>query len=294
MISWALLVAFLPLVMTLSPAGKEFVGKCLYYQTTINPEPFKNRMKNCSELWESFREAIAFQSLCHVDRQRFVQFINDSQHDVPQSKFIFWEHVYDTVMKYSYRGKRTFSIADTLTGFLGDTKFCGSNSSADGVEQDRSKCPGYDQTPSCPSSAEAAFWSTSSEYFSRSAHGEVELMLNASSPAPITNESYFSRWELPNLRAPRVTGVRVLFAHNTALPPRETCSGPSVQLVKNVLNTNGVTKVTCEVNPSSLRFQLCSESPGLPICNTCDTNGTSTLYRQQISFILIAFFIYMF
>lgn len=49
-------------------------------------------------------------------------------------------------------------------GFLGDTKFCGSNSSADGVEQDRSKCPGYDQTPECPWSAEAAFWTEASDF----------------------------------------------------------------------------------------------------------------------------------
>lgn len=29
---------------------------------------------------------------------------------------MFWEHVYDIVMRYSNRGRRTFSIADTLTG----------------------------------------------------------------------------------------------------------------------------------------------------------------------------------
>ena len=31
---------------------------------------------------------------------------------------------------------------------------------------------------------------------------------------------YFSRFELPYLLAPRVTGVRILFAQNSASPPR--------------------------------------------------------------------------
>lgn len=58
-----------------------------------------------------------------------------------------------------------FLVSRTLSiGFLGDTKFCGSNSSADGVEQDRSKCPGYDQTSECPWSAEAAFWTEASDF----------------------------------------------------------------------------------------------------------------------------------
>ncbi|XP_062571360.1 ADP-ribosyl cyclase/cyclic ADP-ribose hydrolase-like [Saccostrea cucullata] len=169
--------------------GQEFVGKCLYYQSTLNPQSFTDHKINCSSLWESFRDAVAFQSPCHVDSRRFDKFCNESKHHVPKNKFVLWEHAYETVMRYSNRGKRDFTFADTLTGFLGDTNFCGSNSSSDGVEQDRSKCPGWDQTPECPWSTGAAFWLTASEYYSRAAHGEVEIMLNATSVPFFTNES---------------------------------------------------------------------------------------------------------
>lgn len=281
---WILSVLFLPHVFALSLVGQEFVGKCLYYQTTVNPQPFVTQRKNCTSLWESFRDAIAFQPTCHVPRERFTQFVRDSQHAIARDKFVFWEHVYDIVMRYSNRGRRTFSIADTLTGFLGDTKFCGSNSSADGVEQDRNKCPGYDQTPECPWSAEAAFWTEASDFFSKSAYGDIELMLNALSNTPLTNDSYFSRFELPNLKGPNVTSLRVLFALNSALPPRETCSGSSVELVKRTLAKQGVTNVTCEVNPSSLKFQFCSEDPRLPFCSKdCDTSDTWSVHCQVIT-----------
>ncbi|XP_061170434.1 ADP-ribosyl cyclase/cyclic ADP-ribose hydrolase-like [Saccostrea echinata] len=279
----AITAALLPMVFALSPVGQEFVGKCLYYQTTLNPLPFTDNKKNCSLLWESFRDAIAFQSPCHVDRQRFAGFCNESQHHVPSNKFVFWEHVYETVMRYTNRGKRAFSISDTLTGFLGDTKFCGSNSSSDGVEQDRSKCPGYEQTPTCPWPTEAAFWATASEYYSKSAQGEVEIMLDATSDPLFTNESYFIRFELPNLKDPRVTAARILLAHNSALPPRETCSGQSVEFLRRKLSDNGVTNVTCKINPSSLKFQLCSENPVLPFCSLdCDPNGAPLMYHQQV------------
>nr|XP_022338249.1 ADP-ribosyl cyclase/cyclic ADP-ribose hydrolase-like [Crassostrea virginica] len=298
MISWILPLALSPIVFALSPYGHEFIGKCLYYQTTINPGPFVNGTKNCSSLWESFRDAVAFQSPCHVPRARFTKFVSESQHDLPQNKFIFWEDVYDTVMRYSNRGRRTFSIADTLTGFLGDTQFCGSNSSVDGMEEDRSKCPGYEQIDSCPWSAEASFWAEASEFYAKSAKGIVELMLNSSSITPVNNDSYFSRFELPYLMAPRVTGVRILFAQNSALPPRETCSGPTVEFVKRRLDQNGVRTVTCEVNPSSLKFQLCSENPSLPFCtNDCDVNGQSsiqkTVFTNFTSVIFVIIFLYI-
>ena len=58
----------------------------------------------------------------------------------------------------------------TDVGFLGDTKFCGSNSSVDGMEEDRSKCPGYEQTDTCPWSAEASFWAEASQFVTHLRH----------------------------------------------------------------------------------------------------------------------------
>lgn len=43
-------------------------------------------------------------------------------------------------------------------GFFGDIKFCGSNSFVDGVEQDCSKCFGYDQMLECLWLVEVVFW----------------------------------------------------------------------------------------------------------------------------------------
>ena len=67
----------------------------------------------------------------------------------------------------------------TVVGFLGDTQFCGSNSSVDGMEEDRSKCPGYEQTDSCPWSAEASFWAEASQFVTQLRHFFIYIFFDA-------------------------------------------------------------------------------------------------------------------
>lgn len=246
------------------------IGRCVQYQTLVNPAPFCTKMKNCTHLWELFLSGFAYRSPCNTSNESSQPFIDAAYHDTPRDKLIFWSGVYDFVTRYSNGGRKRTSISDTLTGYMVDgLTFCGSTTSVDGNEANLTACI------RCPQSAYSAFWSPASISYALYTKGSIEIMLNASRSPSLRSDSYFTTKELPNLNPPNVTGARVILVHYLGQQPKENCSSPSVKNLTRLLTSKNIPS-ECVEQPSDVRMLQCADFSNPAACRDIfDTSGST-------------------
>ncbi|KAG8453522.1 hypothetical protein GDO86_000231, partial [Hymenochirus boettgeri] len=150
------------------------LGRCHDYTEIVNPSVGK---KNCSEIWEAFLKAFVSKDPCSILPADYELYINLTFHDIPSSKSLFWENNKLLVHRYSDKTKRFMPLGDTLTGWLVDTlNWCGL---ASNPGLDYGSCP---TTTDCENNPQESFWRIASVNYARHSSGDVQIMLNGSTP----------------------------------------------------------------------------------------------------------------
>ncbi|NXX76307.1 BST1 hydrolase, partial [Urocolius indicus] len=176
------------------------VGRCYDYIRTVNPAVGE---KNCSAIWEAFKNAFINKDPCNILPKDYELFINLSLHTIPPNKSLFWENNQLLVNSFSNRGRRYMAVGDTLFGFFVDfLNWCGK---ADSAELDYESCP---TTEECENNAVESFWRIASITYAQQGSGVIHVLLNGSAvggayPVP----GFFADYEIPNLRKDKISQV---------------------------------------------------------------------------------------
>ncbi|CAH1781446.1 unnamed protein product [Owenia fusiformis] len=247
-----------------------FIGRCWNYQTKIRPVA-PGQYKNCSELWQRFSTAFMNKDACSVTQDDYRSYGDIAMEDVPNGKSLFWEGTYQVTHDYSRRGRRKWALGDILIGYCVDQlTWCG-QTAAPGVNYTR--CPAYGEC----SSYDDAFWGMAATKYAIAASGEATTIMNGSRtdgrPA-YERESYFAKFELPNLDPSKVTKFQVVVLHDVGKIVRESCNnGSLVQLKEDILKRGF--EWHCTDDPEEMVHILCVDNVASPECTLARRSSPS-------------------
>ncbi|XP_063428914.1 ADP-ribosyl cyclase/cyclic ADP-ribose hydrolase-like isoform X1 [Mytilus trossulus] len=266
-----------------------FIGKCLAYKSDYGTISFCKRNIDCDDLWQKFIRGVEYQSKCDFNQGSYEEFLRASEHAVPANKFMFWSGVYSLVMRYSNKGQRYFTIADTLTGYLLDNMvWCGNATESDGIEKDLETCPGFHTSSQCSQTATTVFWSAASQNFARLAEGNIHVMINASRTPAFRPDSYFTTKELPNINATKVKKATILMVHYLRDPLLETCFSDSIIDLGSRFQANGIV-AECVDNPRAVHLLMCADDPEQSGCQHLLSTSTAVnlTYMKSHYYVLV-------
>ncbi|NWI89710.1 BST1 hydrolase, partial [Pitta sordida] len=179
-----------------------FIGRCYDYIRIVNPAVGE---KNCSEIWEAFKNAFINKDPCNILPKDYELFISLSLHVIPPNKSLFWENNQLLVNSLADRGRRYMALGDTLFGFVVDfLNWCGQANSS-GLDYE--SCP---TTVECENNAVESFWRMASITYAQHSSGVIHVLLNGSSvggayPQP----GFFADYEIPNLQKDKISQVAI-------------------------------------------------------------------------------------
>ncbi|NXG43973.1 BST1 hydrolase, partial [Psilopogon haemacephalus] len=217
-----------------------FIGRCYDYIRIVNPAVGE---KNCSEIWEAFKNAFIDKDPCSVLPKDYELFINLSFHTIPPNKSLFWENNQLLVNSFADRGRRYMSLADTLFGYVADfLNWCGE---ANSPELDYESCP---TTEECENNPVESFWRMASVTYAQHSSGVIHVLLNGSAaggayPVP----GFFADYEIPNLQKDKVSKIVIWVVDDIEGPDRDSCGIHTVAILQNRLENLGF-DITCTDN----------------------------------------------
>jgi len=232
-----------------------FIGRCWAYQHVVNPTVFQSQEKNCTVLWQHFKEAFANRDPCDVPMERYEKFSQYARHPIPNNTIMFWSGVFPFIYRYTSLRSRYYAIGDTLAGYIvNNLHWCG-KPEGQGIEYDN--CPNWN---ACDDGAERAFWNTASVHFASEGRGQVYLMLNASRDEAFRKDSTFGSYELPYLNSSLVKNLHLFLVkpvrNNGSFS--ETCDKGSVVSLRHLIEERGIT-FKCTENPYDVVHLLCAQ-----------------------------------
>ncbi|CAF3376805.1 unnamed protein product [Rotaria sp. Silwood1] len=189
------------------------------------------------KLYELFESAVRYKPYC--------------------SNVLEWSHpVVHTYNNYNFN---YITLEDTLaaamvTGFT----WCGKDNDAE-----------WFHYVSCPNDckdnigADDAFWEIASKTFAQNVVGEIYLVLNGSQSndrPSFRNNSFFARYELPNLQRKgpyRVTKLNVLLLHSPDQKVVEKCGENSLITLETIVRSYQI-EYLCKDDPEELILIMCS------------------------------------
>ncbi|XP_070538425.1 ADP-ribosyl cyclase/cyclic ADP-ribose hydrolase-like [Ptychodera flava] len=274
-----------------------FIGRCWDYQFVYNRQSCRtSELKNCTELWELFHDAFAYQSPCNVTSEGYQPFIDKSMQAVGINKTLFWSGTFHVAHVHAFENRQYSTLEDTLSGYITQMMtWCGQEGDP-GINYET--CDGE-----CRNKATEAYWGPTSAKFASLAEGKVTVLLNGSrAGGAFRNTSFFTRYELPNLNPEKVTVVNVLVTHSLDVPVIEKCGVGSLKELEKKLEEHKL-KHTCHDDPEDIQHILCSANPGSRTCEawkilacTAEANRTVTftgvLVLSMITFYTIYNFIF--
>ncbi|KAK7486872.1 hypothetical protein BaRGS_00021843, partial [Batillaria attramentaria] len=103
--------------------------------------------------------------------------------------------------------------------------------------------------------------------FAESASGRVLVMLKGSDPdkPAYVADSFFGRYELPNLALKKVTAVQVLLTYSPGGQHSEKCDTGSLVDLKNDVTDRGIV-FSCIQDPKDVKHLQCAEDADNPEC----------------------------
>ncbi|XP_036377761.1 ADP-ribosyl cyclase/cyclic ADP-ribose hydrolase 2-like [Megalops cyprinoides] len=257
------------------------VGRCYNYIRVVNPSIGE---RNCTAIWNAFREAFIYRNACSVLPSDYQTFISLASHQVPPNKALFWEKTKRLVHRYSDATRRMMPLGDTLIGWLGDDlTWCGS-SSGDGL--DYTSCP---TTAECEHNPVESFWRIASTTYASLSSGVIQVMLNGSvTDGAYPENSFFAKFELPYLRKDNISEVQIWIMDEVGGPDVESCGTESVGVLQQILKEEGF-KHTCTDNYRAVRILQCVDSPSHPACLCPSAASTLQLLDLHLLTILLPF-----
>ncbi|KAM4673310.1 ADP-ribosyl cyclase/cyclic ADP-ribose hydrolase 2 isoform 1-T1 [Amazona ochrocephala] len=229
------------------------IGRCYDYIRIVNPAVGE---KNCSEIWEAFKNAFINKDPCSILPKDYELYINLSFHTIPPNKSLFWENNHLLVNSFAGRGRRYMSLSDTLFGFFGDLlNWCGQ---ANSIELDYESCP---TTEECENNAVESFWRMASITYAQHSSGVIHVLLNGSAVGGAYPEpGFFADYEIPNLQKDKISQIAIWVVDDVEGPDIDSCGTHTVEKLENRLKTLGY-DVTCTDNYKSVMLLLCVDYP---------------------------------
>ncbi|XP_035271141.1 ADP-ribosyl cyclase/cyclic ADP-ribose hydrolase 2-like isoform X2 [Anguilla anguilla] len=254
------------------------LGRCYNYIRVVNPSVGE---KNCTAIWNAFRDAFIYRDPCSVTDRDYQTFISLSLHSIPPNKALFWEKNKQLVHSYSDTGRRMMPLGETLIGWLGDDlTWCG-NSSGEGL--DSVSCP---TTAECENNPVESFWRIASSTYANLSSGVIQVMLNGSvSDGTFPENSFFANYELPYLRKDKVSKVQIWIMDDIEGPDVESCGTKSVAVLQQILEQKGF-EYTCADNYRPVRILQCVDSPSHPACLCSSSASTPNLSPHHLVILL--------
>ncbi|XP_075608562.1 ADP-ribosyl cyclase/cyclic ADP-ribose hydrolase 2 isoform X2 [Balearica regulorum gibbericeps] len=234
------------------------IGRCYDYIRILNPSVGE---KNCSEIWEAFKNAFINKDPCSILPKDYELFINLSLHTIPPNKSLFWENNELLVSSFADRGRRYMSVSYTLFGFIGDLlNWCG-QANSNGLDYE--SCP---TTEECENNAVESFWRMASATYAQHSSGVIHVLLNGSAvKGAYPDPGFFADYEIPNLQKDKISQIVIWVVDDIEGPDRESCGIHTVKILENRLKTLGY-DVTCTDNYKSVMFLLCLDYPDNSKC----------------------------
>ncbi|XP_005517882.2 PREDICTED: ADP-ribosyl cyclase/cyclic ADP-ribose hydrolase 2 [Pseudopodoces humilis] len=234
------------------------IGRCYNYIRTVNPAVGE---KNCSQIWEAFKNAFINKDPCNIIPKDYELFINLTLHTIPSNKSLFWENNQLLVNSFADRGRRYMSLGDTLFGFIGDfLNWCGQ---ADSPGLDYESCP---TTLECENNAVESFWRMASITYAQHSSGVIQVLLNGSAEGgAYPQPGFFADYEIPNLQKGKISQIFIWVVDDLEGPDLDSCGIQSVKTLETRLKTLGY-DVTCTDNNKSVMFLLCLDNPDNSKC----------------------------
>ncbi|XP_075045047.1 ADP-ribosyl cyclase/cyclic ADP-ribose hydrolase 2-like [Mixophyes fleayi] len=241
------------------------IGRCYDYIETVNPSVGK---KNCSAIWAAFKSAFVSKDPCSVLPSNYELYINLTLHDIPANKSLFWENNKQLVHRYSERANRYMPLGDTLMGWLADNLyFCGSTSDS-GIDYD--SCPVMAE---CEHNAEESFWRMASVTYAKYSSGEIQIMLNGSTPGgafPVT--SFLADYEIPHFQRDKVSSINIWVMDEIGGVNVDSCGENSTAILESILTSRHF-PYKCYNNYRPVRILQCVDFPHHPDCATNNRSG---------------------
>ncbi|BFZ14808.1 hypothetical protein BsWGS_17847 [Bradybaena similaris] len=234
-----------------------FEGRCWDYDVTKYTGLLPRVKTDCDVLWQKFSGAFSYREPCEVTQTSYEQFMELAKQSLPVDKVMFWSGVFSLAHKYAENGVRYITLEDTMIGYLANSlTWCGQESPP-GINY--GKCPTWSD---CPTEASESFWAAASATFAQQAIGNVTLMVDGSDPnkPAYRRNSFFGKYELPNLDSSKVESVNVIVAHALDKPKVEVCGQGSLANLKDDVTARGLL-YTCEDDPAAVLHLLCSDDP---------------------------------
>ncbi|XP_064305235.1 ADP-ribosyl cyclase/cyclic ADP-ribose hydrolase 2 [Phalacrocorax carbo] len=248
-------------------------GRCYDYIRIVNPAVGE---KNCSEIWEAFKNAFINKDPCSILPKDYELFINLSLHPIPPNKSLFWENNHLLVISFAGRGRHYMSLGDTLIGFFGDLlNWCGQANSS-GLDYE--SCP---TTEECENNAVESFWRMASITYAQHSSGVIHVLLNGSAVGgAYPDPGFFADYEIPNLQKDKISQVVIWVVDDIEGPDRDSCGIHTVKILEDRLKTLGY-DVTCTDNYKPVMFLLCLDYPDDSKCTL--SSSAPAVQRGPIS-----------
>ncbi|XP_033889760.3 ADP-ribosyl cyclase/cyclic ADP-ribose hydrolase 2-like isoform X1 [Acipenser ruthenus] len=229
------------------------IGRCYNYIRVVNPSVGE---KNCSQIWEAFRDAFIFKDPCKVLPKDYEPFIRLTVHDVPLNKSLFWENSQLLVGRYADNTKRMMPLDGTLMGWLAQgLAWCGHPG---GTGMNYKSCPTTDE---CEHNPVESFWRIASEAYAKLAAGVIHVMLNGSvSDGAYPVNGFFAKFELTNLIKDNILNIQIWVMDEIEGPDNESCGSKTIKLLETTLQEDGF-QYTCTDNYKPVRLLQCVDFP---------------------------------
>ncbi|XP_069600822.1 ADP-ribosyl cyclase/cyclic ADP-ribose hydrolase 2-like isoform X2 [Ranitomeya imitator] len=251
------------------------IGRCYDYIETVNPSVGN---KNCSAIWLAFKSAFVSKDPCSVFPSDYEHYINLTSHDIPINKSLFWENNKHLVHRLSDRGNRYMSLGDTFMGWLIDNLyFCGTSNHS---EFNYDSCP---ITSECEHNAEESFWRLASVTYAKYSYGEIQIMLNGSTPGgafPVPG--FLADYEIPNFQNYKVSSINIWVMDEIDGVNVDSCGRNSTATLESVLSHRGFL-YHCYDNYRPVRILQCVDFPGHPACNPNSGSGFTPSWMTVMS-----------
>ncbi|CAF4663363.1 unnamed protein product, partial [Rotaria sp. Silwood2] len=239
------------------------IGRCNEYQYLKRGLYLSNttQIKNCSKLYELFESAARYKPYCNMNMSTYESYFQYALADVNAiNRSLFWSGTYTLAHDYSNRGFNYITLEDTLAAAMADgLSWCGKENDPQGF--DYVSCPN-----NCADNiwADDAFWGLASKKFAEKAAGEVYLVLNgsrANDQPSFRNDSFFTKYELPNLQKTgqyRVKKLIVLLMHSPDRKVVERCGEKSLITLQMRVQSYDI-EYLCKDDPEELILIMCND-----------------------------------
>ncbi|CAF1202608.1 unnamed protein product [Rotaria sp. Silwood1] len=239
------------------------IGRCNEYQYLKRGLYLTNttEVKDCLKLYKLFESAARNKSYCNMNMSTYEDYFNYALEGIHViNRAIFWGGTYALTHDYSNRGLHYITLEDTLAAAMADgLSWCGKENDTEGF--DYVSCP-----RNCQDNiwADDAFWGLASKTFAQKVTGEIYYILNGSRTdcqPSYRNNSYFAKYELPNLRTTgpnRVTKMNVLLLHSPDQKVIERCGEKSLIILEKIVRNYSI-EYECKDDPEQLILMMCSD-----------------------------------